>query len=65
MQSKDKLNQMNTINEEWDRMVIAGTFESIKRSTLPKDAKILSSIQVMKKKSNRKYRAYLNTFRYK
>jgi hypothetical protein len=34
---------MNTINKEWDRIVMAGGFKSIKRSTLPKNAKILSS----------------------
>jgi hypothetical protein len=34
---------MNTINKEWDRIVMAGGFKSIKRSALPKNAKILSS----------------------
>lgn len=65
MQSEDKLNQMNTINKEWDRIVMAGGFKSIKRSALPKNAKILSSTQVMKKKSNGKYRVCLNVCRYK
>ena len=56
---------MNIINEEQSRMITAGVFESIKQSVLLKDAKILSSTWAMKKKSNRKYRVHLNTYKYK
>ena len=40
------------MEEEHDRMIKMGVWEAVPRSKVPKDAKVISTTWVMKKKSN-------------
>jgi Reverse transcriptase (RNA-dependent DNA polymerase) len=52
MNSKDKKSWVKAVDEEHGRMEKYKVFKAVKKSTLPKKAKVLSSTWAMKKKSN-------------
>jgi hypothetical protein len=60
MAGPDKEHWKKAVKEEYQRMVDHKVFRLVKRSDIPKDAKVLTSTWAMKKKSNGKYRARLN-----
>ena len=60
MNSKDRVKWRKTIEEEHERMIKNKVWKPVDRFTLPEDAKIIDSTWVMKKKSNRTYRARMN-----
>jgi hypothetical protein len=55
MKSKDKQSWTNAVKDEHDRMAKHKMFKAVKKSTLPKQAKILTLTWAMKKKANGVY----------
>jgi aspartyl-tRNA synthetase len=65
MKSKDKKLWIKAVDEEHGHMEKYKVFKTVKKSTLPNKAKVLSSTWAMKKKSIRTYRAQVTTQGYK
>jgi hypothetical protein len=57
MNLKDKKSRVKAVDEEHGHMEKYKEFKTVKKSTLPKKAKVLSSAWAMKKKSNGTFRA--------
>jgi hypothetical protein len=60
MAGPDKKNWDKAVEEEYQRLVDHNVFKWVKRSDIPKDAKILTSTWATKKKSNGKFCARIN-----
>jgi hypothetical protein len=59
MQTRDKNKWLKAVAEEHNRMKKYEVFKAVKRSELPRNAKVLSTTWAMKKKANGKFRARL------
>jgi len=60
MKTADKAKWDQAVNEEHKWMIKMGVWEAVPRSKVPKDAKVISTTWVMKKKSNGTLRSRVN-----
>ena len=60
METKDRKEWQEAINDEYNRMITKRVWKPVRRSEVPSEAKVLTSTWAMKKKSNGTLRARLN-----
>jgi len=65
MNTQERDKWIKAVEEEHDRMIKNKVWKPVDRDSVPKDANIIDSTWVMKKKSNGTYRARMNARRFK